>query len=387
MRLALALSAAALFTVGWAQAGTPRHGTVQVEPPAESQVSRGDLEKARKLLQLGMGSRPVVNVRAIIYQRIDTSNVMQQIKVEMSTKGKIHQIVLAPMRYLGYDLVDDGITTKTYSPDDRSMIVQPSARQDTADLQFRMGLVDRNYKLTISGREKIAGCNALVIQANPKFEALETRCYAVDEKTGLLLRLETCRDGRKPVVQFETKMVEFPKEFSEDTFKLDAPMGVSVKKFSQRCVSPESAAELTKELGFHPVVPDDLPYGFEVHQLQASVNSGVPAVSVRVTDGLAKATIFQWRNSGSGAPAPDGMTAAHTGRLTLLISGDLPEQVRQALLQSFVRAARTEGAIVLESGEVSWAQELPGFSDRFDLIAEPEEMASLLLAIPLGLQI
>jgi hypothetical protein len=51
-----------------------------------------------------------------------------------------------------------------------------------------------------------------------------------------------------------------------------------------------------------------------------------------------------------------------------------------------VKAARTE-ALEVVVGEVSWAQELPVFSDRFDLLAEPEEIASLLLVIPFGLQI
>jgi hypothetical protein len=181
-------------------------------------------------------------------------------------------------------------------------------------------------------------------------------------------------------------MVSFPEEFSEDTFKLDAPIGVSVKKFTRKCVTPESAAELTDELGFRPVVPENLPYGFEVQQLQSSVNSGVPALSVRITDGLAKATVFQWRHSGPGAPPPTGTAAANTGKLTLLISGDMPEPVKQAILQSFVRAARSE-SVEIVSGEVSWAQELPAFSDRFGLLSEPEEFASLLLAVSFGLQI
>lgn len=380
---------AVLIGTAWAQARPPAQPPTRVkgEPSPEYQGSKDDLSRARRLLQLGMGSRPMVNVRAIIFQRIDAnSSVMQQIQVEMSTRGKIHQIVLAPMSYLGYDLVDDGITNRTYSPDDKTLVVQPSSQQDSEELRFRMKLVDQNYRLAVLGKDTIAGRSAMVIEAAPKNSVLETRCYSVDEKNGLLLRLETCRGSGKKTVQFETKMVEFPEDFSEDTFKLDPPMGVSVKKFARKCVTPEAAAELTNELGFRPVVPSSLPYGFEIQQLQSSMNSGVPALSVRITDGLAKATVFQWRHSGPGAPPPAGTAAASTGRLTLLISGDLPEPAKQAILQSFVKAARTE-ALEVVVGEVSWAQELPAFSDRFDLLAEPEEIASLLLAIPFGLQI
>lgn len=360
-------------------------GTTTKGQSGGGQTYKGNV---RRLLELGIGYKPITNVRAIIYQTMEGTRVKQQIKVEIDRSGKLHQTILAPMQFIGTDLVDDGKWTSTYSPDDKTLIIQPSARQDQDDLPFRMKLIDQNYRLEFSGREKIAGREAVIVEANPKSGYLDKRCFAIDEKTGLLLRLQTCPSGTAPVVQFETKMVDFPDEFAEDTFKRPTLTGVNVKRYTRnKCYSPQSTEELTKALGFKPVVPDNLPHGFAIQQLQSSNNSNVPAVLVRITDGLAKGTVFQWRSPNRpSSAAPDGMAAAWTGKLTLLISGDLPARAKEAILKAFVQAARAEGASIVETGRSSWVLELPKSGNGFEMMSGREEFAALLMAIPLGLQ-
>src|SRR4051812_1759617 len=117
MRLITICTVAALAVVGFGQ-GRPTPLGQRTEPPQRSapEAPAKSDARARQLLQRAISRQPIFNVRAIIIQRLDYSNpLMQSIKVEMSTDRKVHQIVLAPLRIAGQELVDDGVSTKTYS--------------------------------------------------------------------------------------------------------------------------------------------------------------------------------------------------------------------------------------------------------------------------------
>lgn len=374
------LFAAAALCCGQSRAVPTGSGGGQTEAPRAPAAD--EAKKAQSLLQLAMGRLPIRNVRAIISQRLDyTSSVFQQIKVEISKEGKLHQIILAPLDYQGVELVDDGVTMRTYTPDDKRVIVQPSARAD-ADVKFRMALVTRNYTLRIDRRERIADRDAAIVMATPKDGDLETRCYAIDESTGFLLRLETCKKGGAPVLHFQTKMVQFPGDFPDGTFHLKTSF-VTTDRFDRKCVSPESANELVEDLGFRPVVPSKLPYGFAVQELQAATDSSPAALAVRITDGLVKATIIEWQGEhASHVPAPQGTLVANNGQLTLLISGDMPDDVKDRILRAFVRARHQSEAWKLPAVTLSWVQELQSNNDMFPFDREPERVAPIILAIP-----
>jgi negative regulator of sigma E activity len=279
-------------------------------------------------------------------------------------------------------LVDDGKSTKIFTPDDRRIIVQPSGREDARDIEFRMRLIDRNYNLRVVRRDKVAGREAVVVEAAPKSSGVETRCYSIDKETGFLLRLETCQEGRSPTLLFETKMVEFPSEFPEATFRL-APSGVVTQHYRPTCVAPEAWNKLTSELGFRPILPTYLPLGFSVQQLQCENDSSVPAVAVRLTDGLAKATVYQWQRRGkSTSKVPEGTLVRTAGQLTVMISGDLPREVKERIIDSFVSASRTERALGIPISATSWVLELGCDINVFSLDKDSESISPTILAVP-----
>ncbi len=377
-RVLLYCSLAAVTGLAGAQANPTSVGRGGQDDGSKSHhesAPKSDAVRAVQLMKMSMGRLPSVNVRAIVWQMGDGSGVMQQVKVEMDKSGKLHQIVLAPLRLQGYELVDDGKTTSIYSPDDKTLVVQPSARQQSDDTAWRMATAERNYSFKILRREKIAGRWAAIVSAIPKSDDLETRCYAIDEKTGFLLRLETCVEGRAPTVHLETKMVEFPVDFTDETFKLD-PSFVNVRRVTQKCLPPDSGPKLAAELGFRPIVPNDLPYGFEVQQLQAINDASRPAVAVRITDGLAKATVLQWRGGDRNVPAPRGTRSMRAGRITLLVTGDIPEEVKERVLRAFANGASGMPTAWSQAPELRCPDEALAF-DR-----ECEGMAQFFLAIP-----
>ncbi len=326
MRLCISLIAAALGILAMAQTAP-------------------EATKARQFLQLAMGRRPIVNVRAIISQRFQESNVMQQVKVEMSRDGKLHQTVLSPLSMQGFECVDDGEQMMTFSPDDRSIIVQASNAAKASDVKYRMALVDRNYTLKIERRDRVAGRAALVIAATPRNAGLETRCYTIDEKTGFLLRLETCK-GEDKTMHFDTKLVEYPHDIPDEAFEMHAS-GTRKQVYDtwQQCPSVKNVA-LNNQLGFAPIVPKMLPFGFAIQEVQSDTRSKLPSVAVRLTDGLAIATVYQWQKRGPRSnKVPDGTRVADAGYVRVLIAGDVPEDIKQRLLESFIKAAAKNGII------------------------------------------
>jgi outer membrane lipoprotein-sorting protein len=386
MRLLVMTVCTALAAASWTQTRNLPAEPVK-QNSATAKAGQAESNKGRRLLELSMSRQPRFNVRAVLVQRLDLAGGLRTVKVEMSRDGKIHQIVVAPLSSQGIEFVDDGSHTKTYFPDDKCVIVQPSPSQESNDVATRMKLVDRNYSVRLTRREQIAGCNAAVVEATPRNRVLETRCYAIDEEKGFLLRLDTCREGGQTTTQFETKMIEFPERFTEATFRLDNPMGVIYKTYSDRCVSPESADELRDELRFRPVVPQNLPYGFVVQELQASTDPK-PALAVRITDGLAKATVMEWRAEGAThSRPPAGTKVDHAGKITLLISGDLPDQVKEEILLHFVRAAKSDREATDRLGSLAWCEELDDPSELFFGDIERNGIARFFLATPVSIQI
>lgn len=343
-------------------------------------VAWGQSSRAQELLERSMARAPVRNVRAIICQRLDYhSSIMEQVKVEMSTDGKLHQIVLAPLSLQGYEAVDDGTWSKTYLPDSRTLIVQASPKASREEAKSRMKLVLKNYRLKIERRERIAGRQAVVVAAEPVHKNLETRCYAIDEHTGFLLRLETCRPGAPTILHMETKFVEFPRELCDDVFELSA-MGAKTKRYEMRSLSSKN---LAREVGFAPAIPSSLPQGFVVQDIQTDTDSRMRSVALRLTDGLVRISVYQWQSDETGrSPSPEGTTVGEVGALRILVSGDTPDAVREEILRAFLAAAKSGQALGIPSSVVSWAQELNARARAFSLDRDPEAPTPFYFGFP-----
>ncbi len=101
---------------------------------------------------------------------------------------------------------------------------------------------------------------------------------------------------------------------------------------------PESlkVEESEDQLGFTPAIPNDLPLGFEV--LQAEVlDDAFKSLALRITDGLVKATVYEWRKADDPSTPRLGEMASvkDTGDLRILIIGPLPEIARKKILNEF----------------------------------------------------
>lgn len=304
----------------------------------------GQDERAADLLQKSMGRRFPVNVVAIIMQRDPAGDgTYQRVKVTRARDGRARHSIIAPLRMAGVESVDDGENMRVYLPDKRALIVQDSPHRASADTDERIALAKKNYLFSIDGREKIAGRVSLRIVADPKDPDMAIRRYYLDEKCGYPLKMEVVGEAGDPKVVFDTVAIDFPNELGGDVFRMKAMPGTNTITYTRpkTLTSPGLAQEA---VGFRPVLPERLPMGFKVQETQYNGSKEWKSVVIRMTDGLVRATVYQWRPNGKKIEAVEDSSMVEVNGLKLLLVSDLPPHVRMRLLQAFVGQAKSDSA-------------------------------------------
>lgn len=99
-----------------------------------------------------------------------------------------------------------------------------------------------------------------------------------------------------------------------------------------------------KMVGFTPVLPPKLPFGFIVQESQIAGSDGNRFYAIRLTDGLISATVYQWKSwHKSPLPAGPGETLSMNS-ITFRIVGELPDEAAFSILESFAEST-TDGLL------------------------------------------
>lgn len=261
-----------------------------------------------------------------------------QVQIDQSRDGRIRVGMLQPLSMQGVTSVDDGKTWTTYFPDDRRMVVQESPRASQPDPRWRLEIAQRNYSFRMEPGEQVAGRRTIAVVAVPRNEGLPVRRYTIDQERSYMLRLETIGDDDRPNVLLDTKDISFPNDVDARLFdirpigdvrtiKLDAPT---------RFQSSRKAAPL---VGFRPIVPEDMPFGFVVSDKLFTASDEAKFVAIRISDGLVTATVYQWDGRKPAQPWPASGRDREVEGIRLRLIGDLPDGVMSKVLDSFIRKA------------------------------------------------
>lgn len=328
----------------------------------------GQDPKAADLLQKSMGREFPVNVIAVIMQRDPAGDgTYQRVKVTRARDGRSRHSIIAPLRMAGVESVDDGDKMRVYLPDKRALIVQDSGHLADSDPEVRIGWAKKNYQFSIDGREKIAGRMSLRVVADPKDPDMSIRRYYLDEKSGYPLKMEVVGEAGEPKVVFDTIAIDFPDSLSGNVFRMKPLPGTNTINYTrpQTLASPGKAQAV---VGFRPVLPDRLPMGFRVQEMQYNGGDEWKSVVIRLSDGLVRATVFQWRPNGKKIEAIEDSTLADINGLKVLIVSDLPPHVRKRLLDSFTSQAKTEAAPRAQRLIGMLVPTVPGLANRQELL-------------------
>lgn len=304
---------------------------------------QGDAEKARLLLLKTLERNFSQNVMAIISQRGPSeAETWQRIEVQINRDGKMRQTVLAPLTMEGVMTIDDGRQSATFLPDEGLILVQESSRLLPNDTATRINLTVRNYSLSLSGTSKVAGQAAAVVTATPRNKAMEKRRYYIDSETGFLLQLETIDRAGMPKIAFRTQQVSYPAKINSAAFKIDLERKDGQKiVYRRRTGLFDGVPKATPSIGFEPVLPKELPFGFQMQDAQINDSGNYRSIAVRITDGLVKGTVYQYSTSvAKNLKAMPGTTIGDAAGVRFFIAADIPEPARERILESFIDASR-----------------------------------------------
>lgn len=296
--------------------------------------------KARDVLLRSMQLGRNVPATGIILQRmLGGYETIFQMKLEQAN-GQVKLTVLSPLSFQGLVSLDDGKQWSTYQPDENRLMVQPSPRLVLGDPKQRMKIAENNYEFRLAkGSFTIAGRNAVQVIATPKSPDIPERRYFFDPERNMLLRLETNTLGKGEArVLYDTAEINFPNDMRQEVFKLTSarPARRVELPAPEKVGSLETAA---KQVGFKPVIPAKLPYGFVVQETQLSGQRSERFYAVRVTDGLIAATAYQWdgERHGEGGPFSKEVGSVNVEGIWLLVKGEAPSNVLRGLLRAFAR--------------------------------------------------
>lgn len=299
--------------------------------------------QATALLLRSMQRTFPVNVVSVIIQRDPKSDQsFQRVKVERTKDGLQRCTILQPLRMQGVTSVDDGERMKIYLPDRKVLLDQESPAKAGGEDDERTQLIKKNYTFAMSDGGKVAGRNAVMVVATPRYDELEVRRYYLDEETAYPLRLETYLAGAEIHVVYDTKDIDFPKTIDRGIFSLN-PLGQIRTITYNRPTKVVSPAQAKSLVGFTPLVPRDLPMGFAVQEVQFSDNSDTKAIVVRISDGLARASIYQTKSGDKLSSDEDSTVIEYKGVRLMLVS-DLSKDIRDQLLRSFLDHAISDPA-------------------------------------------
>jgi outer membrane lipoprotein-sorting protein len=298
-------------------------------------------QQARDLLLRSMQPRSAHNVVAIIVQRDPAGEgSMQTVKVERARDGRVRHTILQPLRNAGIESIDDGQITRIYLPDRKLLIEQESAIRSAGDANWRMDLASRNYTFRTAGNTRIAGRTATAVIAQPRHPEIGVRRYYLDADTAYPLRMEVEEGGRRRV-HFDTRDIRYPKELGDDLFQMRILTGVQRERYTKPPTAGNAGAA-ARLAGFQPIVPDELPLGFRIQEIELNDNPRWKCLKFRITDGLVRATVYQWRIDPRNVPvqAFEESSTLDIGGLRLMIVSDLGPRVRERILAGFAERLR-----------------------------------------------
>lgn len=302
-------------------------------------------DKAQRYLLRSLAGDYKTNIVAVLKQRQSDDKRSITVKIQKSKDGKTRETVLSPL-HLQCEFLDDGTTIQTYSPDEKTLIVQPS-NQLSLDLAFRLPLIQKNYSLRLDPDGKIAGRNCVVVVAKARFPQLSSIRYYFDEKTGFPLSKETILPNGEISQEYEVVDVKFPTKLDPSIFKIEPPVGYETISYAEP-TKINSLTEATKMLGFTPSVPSQVPFGFKVQRMTTTKNSKWKALCLKLTDGLQRVTVYEWipEPGESIKTGENRIIKLHNG-VNIMIVSDIDLSIKNSIIRSFMVMADRDSPVLL----------------------------------------
>lgn len=297
-------------------------------------------DSSRELLYRSIRGDNRANFVAILTQHNqDSEDESVKFKLTRSTEGKTRQTVIAPLRLQGKESVDDGTKSYTFLPDEKMMIIQPSANV-REDADFRIPLISKNYILSAKSGGKIANRSVTQITAMAREAKLGgVRFWLDNEHAHVMKKAFFDHDAGEWIPDYEVLRADFPARIESSIFKITPIGGYETLEYGAQ-TKLGSLREAERALGFMPTTPKDIPFGFQIQSMQTNSKSTWKSLVMRLTDGLQRVTVYQWKPSKNETITSGTSSTVETvNGIKYMVVTELDPWVRKSVLKAFIRTA------------------------------------------------
>lgn len=278
--------------------------------------------------------------------RVDPSGAEWLLKVQVAKRKGVMVTVINPISRSGVVSIDDGKLFQIYSRDEDLLRVQASPVQMQPSVEWRMKLIDQNYKVRFGDGDNIGGRAVQAIEMVPVHAPVPARTFYFEPEHDTVLRYVVSQPDDDEFVVFETKSVTFGREAAERGFSLPASSEEAriVKEPTPKKLV--KAADARDDVGFTPRVPKQLPYGFKATGSYLFGADRSAFVDIKLSDGMASLTVRQWKPTDGGrrpmAPRSAPQDQDRYGVYFAVTEGTtdhLPDEVLESVLQAFLKVS------------------------------------------------
>lgn len=276
-------------------------------------------------------------VQIAVINNFETFGESITMKIDATADGWTKYTCTQPASAAGIVSIDDGRSWKQYEPDKGTFISVPSSRLQTLPVDERIKLIVENYRLSISANGRILSLATYRIDAEPRREDLPQRTFWVEQETLAPLRYIMEGDDFRRKSLLDTLKFEVQK-----VSRSGPPERADGKPWKQEkmeaAVSLRSVEEGIRRLKLPVKFPRKLPFGFKVQNVQVVGTGAVKMLSIRMTDGLAFASLYIGPSSAQlpSSWGKDHVVGITIRNLTYQLRSDLPGMAAQDLLESII---------------------------------------------------
>lgn len=293
-------------------------------------------QSALDLLRASLETRSSVRASMLQSQSLGpSSSERTMLKVEMDGQNRVRRTVLQPLRLQGQVILDDGRTLTIIAPDSKAVNQLPSPAARMTPIDLRMELIGRNYRVSRSRGETIAGRPTTLVTCRPVNRGMPTRRIWLDRETLVPLRIQSTVDSTTTLL-LDTLSFEVPRSMPAELFEAQIPAGYSVVRISPPA-RVQTEQEADARLNFRSWIPRSVPMGFVAESVEVLASRPSGLLAIRLSDGFHSATLYQW----DPRRLPDSMRRldeeaifSHRG-LRMALLGDLPRSVMDRLREFF----------------------------------------------------
>jgi negative regulator of sigma E activity len=216
------------------------------------------------------------------------------VRVEHRAPDATRRSFLAPESYYGDYVIVRGDESYFFDTRRGKLTVERDAVPDeTAVVAADLDRILANYRPMPGGPAIVAGRGADVLTLVNKYTGERTVRLWIDSETRLVLRREEYRGNGAVAVTSRFEEIRYTNSLPNELFETRAPAGfVTTTGMEFKALSADLDST-TREAGFTPITPKDLPRGFALAGSQTSEVSGVKTLHLTYTDGLRTLSLFE----------------------------------------------------------------------------------------------